>query len=131
MLEELETKAMATEEIKILNSMPIDSFINSLTSYELKLKSEVQDKEEARIKRSIAFEVSQEEDDDLLLLDSEYVKLEENGVTLMTKTIKKLFNNKRRFRRGRPNNSQFSNVIKVREENENKIQQLSNHMEWL
>ena len=111
--------------------MPIDSFINSLTSYELKLKSKLQDKKEARIKRSIAFEVSQEEDDDLLPLDSEYVKFEENGVTLMTKTIKKLFNNKRRFRRGRPNNSQFSNVIKVREENENKIQQLSHLMEWL
>ncbi|KAL3509785.1 hypothetical protein ACH5RR_029186 [Cinchona calisaya] len=39
--------------------MPIDSLINSLTSFELKLKYKVQDEKEARSNRSIALKVSQ------------------------------------------------------------------------
>lgn len=44
--------------------MPIESLINSVPSYEWKLKSKVQDKEEARTKRSIAIKSLQEEEED-------------------------------------------------------------------
>ncbi|KAL3520312.1 hypothetical protein ACH5RR_018461 [Cinchona calisaya] len=54
---EWEPKSIAIEESKNLNSMPIDSLINSLTSFELKLKYNLQD-EEAKGKRSIAFKAS-------------------------------------------------------------------------
>ncbi|KAL3513390.1 hypothetical protein ACH5RR_026107 [Cinchona calisaya] len=54
---EWEPKSSAIEESKNLNSMPIDSLINSLTSFELKLKYKLQD-EEAKGKRSIAFKAS-------------------------------------------------------------------------
>ncbi|KAL3500418.1 hypothetical protein ACH5RR_039511 [Cinchona calisaya] len=52
LLKEWEPKSIAIEESKNLNSMPIDSLINSLTSFELKLKYKLQD-EEAKGKRSI------------------------------------------------------------------------------
>ena len=67
---------MAIEEAKNLNSISIDSFVNSLISYELKLKSKVQDKEKARIKKSNELKISQEKDD-LFLLDGKDVKVDE------------------------------------------------------
>ena len=86
--------------------MSIDSFDNSLTSYELKIKSKVHNKEEVRVKIGIALKASQEEED-LHLFDGENVKLDESDVALMIKTIKKLFNNKRELRRGGPSSNQF------------------------
>ena len=67
--------------------------------------------------KSIALKVYQEEDG--LSLNGEDV----NDVALMTKTIKKLFNNKREFRRGGPTNNQFSNSIKTKE---NRIRNFNN-----
>ncbi|KAL3527708.1 hypothetical protein ACH5RR_012364 [Cinchona calisaya] len=60
---EWDAKTIAIEEAKNLNLMPIESLINSLTSYELKLKAKVVDNEEARPRRSIALKTSQEEDE--------------------------------------------------------------------
>ena len=48
-----ETKATAIEEAKDLNSMPIETLVNLLTSYELKLKSKAQEEEEVRAKKSV------------------------------------------------------------------------------
>ena len=45
----------------------------------------MQDQEETRLNRSIALKTSQEKDD-LLLLNCEDIELDENYVTLMTKT---------------------------------------------
>ncbi|KAL3538028.1 hypothetical protein ACH5RR_001394 [Cinchona calisaya] len=56
---EWESKSIAIEESKVLNFMPIDSLIDSLTSFELKMKYKVQDEEEARANRSIALKASQ------------------------------------------------------------------------
>ncbi|KAL3533259.1 hypothetical protein ACH5RR_006780 [Cinchona calisaya] len=55
---EWEPKSIAIEESKNLNSIPIESLINSLTSFELKMKYKVQDDEEAKGKRSIAYKAS-------------------------------------------------------------------------
>lgn len=52
---EWENKVTAIEEAKDLNSMSIESLVNSLTSYELKLKAQ---DDEAWIKRGIAFKAS-------------------------------------------------------------------------
>ncbi|KAL3519173.1 hypothetical protein ACH5RR_021762 [Cinchona calisaya] len=50
-------KSIAIEESKNLNCMPIDSLINSLTFFELKLKYKVQD-EETKGRRSITLKAS-------------------------------------------------------------------------
>ena len=42
------------EKAKDLNTMSIEFLINSLISYELKLKSKVQEEEDAKVRRSIA-----------------------------------------------------------------------------
>ena len=52
LLKEWTTKTMIIEEAINLNSVSIDYLINSLISYELNLKSKVQDEEEVRAKRS-------------------------------------------------------------------------------
>ena len=48
-----ESKVTAIEETKDLNLMPIESLINSLTSYELKLKTKVQEEEDAKVKGAL------------------------------------------------------------------------------
>ena len=53
-----ESKVTVIEEAKDLNSMSIDSLINSLTSYELKLKTKVQEEEDARARRNIALKIA-------------------------------------------------------------------------
>lgn len=63
MSKDWENKVTTIDETKDLNSMSIESLINSLTSYELKLKSNVQGKKEAIAKKSIALKVEQEEED--------------------------------------------------------------------
>ena len=54
-------KVTAIEEIRDLNTMPSESLINSLTFYELKLKSKVQEEKVAKVKKSIALKTSQDE----------------------------------------------------------------------
>ena len=60
---EQETKVNAMKEAKNLNSISIDSLVSTLTTYELKIKSNVQDEEEVRANRGIVLKVSQEEED--------------------------------------------------------------------
>nr|XP_027090322.1 muscle M-line assembly protein unc-89-like [Coffea arabica] len=74
-----ENKVTAIEEAKDLNILPIESLINSLTTYELKLKSKVQEEEDTKIRRSIALKVSQDENDTAFLdrEDMEEEKVEE------------------------------------------------------
>ena len=48
-----ESKVTAIEEAKDLNSMPIESLINSLKSYELKFKTKVQEEEDAKVKGAL------------------------------------------------------------------------------
>ena len=76
------------KKLKILNFIYIESLIHSLISYELKLESKVQDKEEARAKRDIALKVSQEEKN-LCSFDDKNVKFDESNVALITKIIEK------------------------------------------
>ena len=106
-----ESKMTAIEEAKDLNSMSIESLINSLTSYELKLKTKVQEEEDARARRNIALKTAQEEDDSASI-DDEELDSDDNDLALITKSFKRLLN-KRRFRRGGSSNqypNQFSNV---------------------
>ena len=98
------SKVTAIEETKNLNTFSIESLINSLTSYALNFKSKVQEKEDIRMKRSIALKVSQEEDD-AFSINGEYINIEDNDLTLLTKRLKKFLSNKRRFKRDRPNNN--------------------------
>ena len=114
------SKVTAIEETKNLNTFSIESLINSLTSYALNFKSKVQEKEDIRMKRSIALKVSQEEDD-AFSINGEYINIEDNDLTLLTKRLKKFLSNKRRFKKDRPNNN--SNQVnasrgKIKQENE-------------
>ena len=52
-----EKKITVIKEAKDLNTMSTESLINSLPSYELKLKPKTQDKENARMKKSIALKL--------------------------------------------------------------------------
>ncbi|KAL3507226.1 hypothetical protein ACH5RR_032608 [Cinchona calisaya] len=98
---EWEAKTIAIEEAKNLNSMPIESLINSLTSYELKLKAKVVDDEEARPRRS---KTSQEEDENgSINLEDE--NLDEGDLALIIKRFLKHYINKQRMRRGGTTNS--------------------------
>ncbi|KAL3498469.1 hypothetical protein ACH5RR_041201 [Cinchona calisaya] len=101
---EWEAKTIAIEEAKNLNFMPIDSLINSLTSYELKLKAKVVDDEEERPKRSIALKTSQE-DDKIGSINFKDEDLDEGDLALITKGFLKRYINKQRMRRGRATNS--------------------------
>ena len=83
-----ESKVTAIEEAKDLNSMPIESLINSLTSYELKLKTKVQEKYDAKARRSIALKASQDEDDSTSL-EKEDMDIDDNDLVLITKNFKK------------------------------------------
>ena len=55
------SKVTAIEETKDLNSIPIESLINFLTSYEVKLKTKLQEKEDAKVRRNIILKTSQDE----------------------------------------------------------------------
>ena len=103
---EWENKVTAIEEAKDLSSVPIESIINSLTSYELKLKSKVQEEEDARAKRNIALKTTQGEDD-TAHLDDEDSDGDDNDLALITRGFKRILN-KRKFRRGGSSN-QFQN----------------------
>lgn len=103
-----ENKVMAIEEAKDLNSMSIESLVNSLSSFELKLKSKVQEKEEAKIKMNIALKSTQEKEDSFSI-DGENIEMDNNDLTLLTKNFKKFLSNKRRFKRGSQNNNNQSN----------------------
>ncbi|KAL3534610.1 hypothetical protein ACH5RR_003071 [Cinchona calisaya] len=101
---EWDAKTIAIEEAKNLNLMSIESLINSLTSYELKLKTKVVDDEEARPRRSIALKTSQEEDENSSI-NLEDEKLDEGDLALITKGFLKYYINKQRMRRGGATNS--------------------------
>ena len=90
------------EETKDLSVVSTESLINSLASYQLKLKSKTQDKEDARMKKSIALKTSQEENDSFSL-NGEDIDIDNNDLTLLTKRFKRMFN-KRKFRKEGPNN---------------------------
>ena len=104
-----ESKVTAIEEVKDLNSMPIESLINSLKFYELKLKTKVQEEENAKAKRNIILKASQDEDDLVSLIDDD---VDDNDLALITKSFKRILN-KKRFRKGGPSNpkpNQFNNA---------------------
>ncbi|KAL3519121.1 hypothetical protein ACH5RR_021710 [Cinchona calisaya] len=101
---EWDAKTITIEEAKNLNLMPIESLINSLTSYELKLKAKVVNDEEARPRRSIALKTSQEEDENSSI-NLEDEDLDEGDLALITKGFLKHYINKRRMRRGGATNS--------------------------
>ncbi|KAL3509740.1 hypothetical protein ACH5RR_029141 [Cinchona calisaya] len=98
LLKEWEAKSIIIEEAKNLNSTPIESLINSLTSYELKLTFKVQDDGDERIKRSIALKASQEKDENvsLNLVDEEF---DEGDLALVIKGFLKQYISKRRFKK--------------------------------
>ena len=97
-----ESKITVIEEAKDLSTMSTESPINSLASYELKLKSKTQDKEDARMKKSITLKASQEEDDSFSLI-VEDIDVDNNDLTFLTKKFKRMLN-KRKFRKEGPNN---------------------------
>ena len=99
---EWENKVTAIEEAKDLNSMPIESLVNSLTSYELKLKSKVNPDEDTKAKKGIALKASQEEEE-YVSQDEEDADDDDTDLALITKSFKRILN-KRRFRRGGPSN---------------------------
>ena len=97
-----ETKITVIEETKDQSIISTESLINSLVSYELKLKPKIQDKEDARMKKSIAFKTSEEENDSFFL-NSEDIDIDDNDSALLTKRFKRIFN-MRKYRREGPNN---------------------------
>ena len=118
-----ESKVTVIEEAKDLNSMPIESLINSLISYELKLKSKVQKEKDAKVRRSIVLKTSQDEDDSASL-DGEDVEVDDNDLALITRNFKRILN-KRRFRRGGSSNTfpnQFNNARNKGKQEANKKQ---------
>ena len=92
----------AIEESKYLNSIPIKSLINSLTSYELKLKSKVQEEEDAKVRKNIALKVPQDEDDSTSL-DGNDMEGDDSDIALITRSFKRILN-KRRFKKEGPSN---------------------------
>ncbi|XP_071903977.1 uncharacterized protein [Coffea arabica] len=98
-----ESKVTSIEEAKDLNTLSIESLINSLTSYELKLKSKVQEEEDTRVRKSIALKTSQEEDD-TISLDGDNMEGDDSDIALITRGFKRILN-KRRFRKGGHSNS--------------------------
>nr|XP_027109232.1 glutamic acid-rich protein-like [Coffea arabica] len=72
-----ESKVTAIEEVRDLNSIPIESLVNSLTSYEVKLKSKIQEEEDAKVRKSIALKASHDEDDSASL-DRDDVKIDDS-----------------------------------------------------
>lgn len=106
-----ESKVTAIEEVRDLNFLPIESLINSLTSYELKFKSKVQEEEDAKVRKNIALKASQDEDDSASL-DEEDAEVDDSDLALITRSFKRILN-KRRFRIEEPSNSdsnQFNNT---------------------
>nr|AJE29371.1 putative gag protein [Coffea canephora] len=88
---EWENKINAIEEAKDLNSMSIESLVDTLTSYELKLEFKVQEEENARMyKRGIAFKASQVGDNPSFM-GNEIMEVD-NDITPHIKSFKKIFN---------------------------------------
>ena len=116
MFKDWESKVTAIEEAKDLNSMPIESLINSQTSYELKLMTKEHEDEDAKAKRSIVLKASQDENDSVSLDDED---MDDNDLSLIAKSFKRILN-KRRFRKGGPNNSNFNqfNITRNKEKQE-------------
>ncbi|KAL3510113.1 hypothetical protein ACH5RR_029514 [Cinchona calisaya] len=117
---EWDAKTIAIEEAKNLNLMPIESLINSLTSYELKLKAKVVDDEEARPRRSIALKTSQEEEENSSI-NLEDEDLDEGDLALITKGFLKHYINKRRMRRGgaaNTNNFKGKSRLEIKKQND-------------
>lgn len=98
-----ESKVTAIEETKDLNTLPIESLINSLTSYELKLKSKVQEEEDTKVRKIIALKASQDEDDTASVSEDD-MEGDDSDIALITRGFKRILN-KRRFRKGGPSNS--------------------------
>ncbi|KAL3529338.1 hypothetical protein ACH5RR_008660 [Cinchona calisaya] len=117
---EWEAKRIAIKEAKDLNSMPIESLINSLTFYEFKLKAKVVDDEEVRLKRSIALKTSQEENENgSINLGDE--NLDEGDLALITKGFLKHYINKRNMGSGgaiNSNNFKGKTKLEMKRQNE-------------
>ncbi|KAL3534602.1 hypothetical protein ACH5RR_003063 [Cinchona calisaya] len=99
--------------------MPIESLINSLTSYELKLKAKVVDDEEARPRKSISLKTSQEEDENSSI-NLEDEDLDKGDLALITKGFLKHYINKRRMRRsGATNSNNFKGKTRLEMKKQN------------